>query len=108
MEDEAFKPEEGAFILDTMERVEAELESKVFEIIKNTEKDADDKFSSFGVEFKNFSPANRDYLTASLLDTLFLKLHKNDKKTAEWIIYNLKGQSGILTKEDKNPLRRDT
>lgn len=102
IEEQVFKPEEEAFIWGAMERVEADLKSKAFELIEDIEKTADQKFSEFGIEFENHSPVNRDYLAASLLDILFAKLHEGDKKVAEWIIYNLKGQAGLLTEEDRD------
>ena len=41
-------------------------------------------------------PANDQYFSAHVLEKLFASLHEDNQEIAEKIIYNLKGQAGIL------------
>lgn len=54
------------------------------------------EFKSNNVELEGAEPANSGYFSAYLLEKLFASLHQEDKKLASTIIYNLKGQAGLL------------
>jgi hypothetical protein len=49
------------------------------------------------LELSDIQPANRDYYMAVVMSELFSKLHGGDKDHAGTIIYNLKGQAGLIS-----------
>ena len=43
-----------------------------------------------------YEPVNTDYFKAVVMCEYFSQLHRGDKKAAETIIHNLRGQAGLL------------
>ena len=48
------------------------------------------------LQLSDAEPANDQYFSAYVLEKLFASLHEDNQEIAETIIYNLKGQAGIL------------
>ena len=48
------------------------------------------------LQLSDAEPANDQFFSAYVIDRLFASLHEGNQKIAERIIYNLKGQAGLL------------
>ena len=48
------------------------------------------------LQLSDAEPANEQYFSAHVLEKLFASLHKDNREMAKTIIYNLKGQAGLL------------
>ncbi|MDY0928385.1 hypothetical protein SOM41_18700 [Enterobacter sp. CFBP8995] len=74
------------------------LVEKINDKIIETETTASWDFVSRGITFNHHFPANADFLTISVVEALFHKLHAGDKDLAELMLTMMGKQAGIELK----------
>lgn len=84
--EQQFSPEQQQFLLTQLPRYIEQLTTTIQNAISATEAEANTAFTAQGMVFSTYSPANADYLTASVLDNLFDKLHGGNLQVAAHIL----------------------
>lgn len=84
-----------------------ELVAKVLSTIAETEVAADADFAAQGIVFEEYSPANGDFLTVSVMEELFHKLHGGDLAVAELMLVMMGKQAGINLLRDELSAQSD-
>jgi hypothetical protein len=100
---ESFSDAEKKIIGETVGFYVQKLINDTVELIHQTEREADKRFSEAGIQFDHYSPANSDYLTAVLHENLFDRLHKGDPETAR-LILTMNGKRVGVCKDDAERL----
>lgn len=89
--DEAYMSKKIPQYIDT-------LYEKVIIAIEETETTASWDFVARGITFKDYFPVNADFLTISVVEKLFHKLHAGDKELAELMLLMMGKQANINLK----------
>ena len=82
---------------EIMERNEELMLKEIESVIDKHVQATSSELELAGLELSDLEPANHDYFMAVVLAELFSKLHGGDKEHADIIIYNLKGQAGLIS-----------
>ncbi|MEO8491789.1 hypothetical protein [Pseudomonas sp.] len=96
--EQKFTESESIYLEDRVSRYVEELVEHTIEIIADIESTANSDFASRGIVFTEHSPANADYLTVALMESLFSKVHQGDVVMAEWMLTMMAKQLGISTR----------
>lgn len=98
---ESFSDAEIKIMNETITFYVEKLINDTVELIYQTEREADKRFSEAGIQFDLYSPANSEYLTAVLQENLSDRLHKGDLETAQLILTMSSKRLGIY-KDDED------
>lgn len=95
--EQQFTEEEEKYLTKQVQYYNKKLIEQVMNTIAETEMMANADFAAQGIVFSEHSPSNADYLTVSVLEGLFHKLHGGDLEIAERILTMMARQTGIDT-----------
>lgn len=95
--EQQFTEVEEKYLTTQVEYYNQKLIEQVINTIAEIEAMAHDDFASQGFVFAEHSPSNADYLTVSVMEGLFHKLHGGDQEMAERILTMMAKQAGIAT-----------
>lgn len=84
--EQQFSPEQLQFMFTQLPIYIEQLTKTIQHAINSTEDEANKAFAAQGIVFEAHSPANADYLTASILDNLFDQLHGGNNEVAAHIL----------------------
>ncbi|MDD1793340.1 hypothetical protein LRP50_09400 [Enterovibrio sp. ZSDZ42] len=83
-------------ISEILELQQEQMLNDVKAIIHQRVSAAKAELESSDLTLSDIEPANEEYFTAVLLSELFSRLHSGDDDVAETILYNLRGQAGLI------------
>lgn len=98
--EQQFSPEQQQFLLTQLPHYIEQLTLTIQRAISAMEAEANAAFIAQGIVFSTHSPANADYLTASVLDNLFDTLHGGDRAVAAHILTMQAKRLGIALHVD--------
>lgn len=93
--EQQFTAEEEKYLAIQVQHYNQKLFEQVINIIAETEAIANADYAAQGFLFEKHSPSNADYLTVSVMEGLFHKLHGGDLEMAQYILTMMAKQMGI-------------